>query len=60
MKTTATTEHMEITRIGSQPSAKGPEQYFVGNIRIDAPFKGSGEARVGGVTIEASQVLRRC
>jgi hypothetical protein len=26
---------MELKRAGSQPSSKGPEQYFTGTIRID-------------------------
>src|SRR3954470_14331063 len=51
MKTTGRTAQMEITRSGSQPSAKGPEQYFTGSVRIDAPFKGTGAARVGGATV---------
>jgi len=42
---------MEIKRSGSQPSAKGPEEYFTGTVRIDAPFKGSAPARVGGATV---------
>jgi quercetin dioxygenase-like cupin family protein len=42
---------VDIKRSGSQPSAKGPEDYFTGSFRIDAPFKGSGDARVGGATV---------
>lgn len=42
---------MEIIRSGSQPSAKGPAEWFTGTVRIDAPFKGSGDARVGGATV---------
>jgi quercetin dioxygenase-like cupin family protein len=42
---------MDIKRSGSQPSAKGPGDYFTGTVRIDAPFKGSGDARVGGATV---------
>ncbi len=42
---------MDIKRVGSQPSAKGPEAYFTGTVRIDAPFSGSGGARVGGATV---------
>ena len=42
---------MDIKRSGSQPSAKGPEDYFTGAVRIDSPFKGSGGARVGGATV---------
>jgi hypothetical protein len=26
---------------GSQPSAKGPADYFTGTVRVDAPFKGT-------------------
>jgi quercetin dioxygenase-like cupin family protein len=29
---------MQITRIGSQPSAKGPEDWFTGSVRIDSLF----------------------
>jgi quercetin dioxygenase-like cupin family protein len=42
---------MEIKRSGSQPSAKGPSDYFTGTVRIDAPFSGEDPARVGGATV---------
>jgi len=42
---------MEITRVGSQPSAKGPADWFTGAVRIDAPFKGSDAARVSGARV---------
>jgi quercetin dioxygenase-like cupin family protein len=42
---------MEIKRAGNQASARGPEEWFTGTVRIDAPFKGSGGARVGGATV---------
>jgi len=42
---------MHITRNGSQPSAKGPDAYFTGTVRLDAPFKASEPARVGGATV---------
>lgn len=42
---------VEVTRNGSQPSAVGPADFFTGAVRIDAPFKGSGMARVGGATV---------
>jgi len=35
---------MQITRIGSQPSAKGPEDWFTGSVRVD-PLFASNEAR---------------
>jgi len=31
---------MKIKRNGSDPSAKGPTDYFTGTVRIDAPFQG--------------------
>jgi quercetin dioxygenase-like cupin family protein len=42
---------MEITRSGSQPSAKGTAEYFTGTVRIDAPFAGEQPARIGGATV---------
>jgi quercetin dioxygenase-like cupin family protein len=42
---------MEIKRSGSQPSNKGPADYFTGTVRIDSPFKGTGPARIGGAIV---------
>ena len=42
---------MNIKRSGSQPSAQGPKEYFTGIVRIDAPFRGTDGARVGGATV---------
>jgi len=42
---------MKITRGGSQPSAKGPAEWFTGTVRIDAPFQGEPPARVGGAIV---------
>ncbi len=42
---------MDIIRSGSQPSSAGPAAYFTGTVRIDAPFSGTGDARVGGATV---------
>ena len=42
---------MEIKRAGSQPSNKGPADWFTGNVRIDSPFKGTGSARVAGAIV---------
>lgn len=36
---------------GSQPSAKGAADYFTGTVRVDAPFKGTQDARVSGATV---------
>ena len=42
---------MKIIRSGSLPSAKGPEDWFTGTVRIDAPFQATEPARVGGSTV---------
>ena len=31
--------HMEITKSGSQPSGKGPADWFTGTVRIDPLFR---------------------
>jgi quercetin dioxygenase-like cupin family protein len=49
--TTGRSQIMEIKRSGSQPSGKGPADYFTGTVRIDAPFQGSAPARVSGATV---------
>jgi quercetin dioxygenase-like cupin family protein len=45
---------MEIKRSGSQPSTKGPGEYFTGTARIDPLFEASEPARVrcASVTFE--------
>ena len=42
---------MEIKRAGSQPSAKGPADWFTGNVRIDSPFNRTDPARVAGAIV---------
>jgi quercetin dioxygenase-like cupin family protein len=42
---------MQIKRSGSQPSGKGPADYFTGTVRIDAPFQATTPGRVGGATV---------
>lgn len=42
---------MEIKRVGSQPSAKGPADWFTGTARIDPLFQASDPARVQGVSV---------
>jgi quercetin dioxygenase-like cupin family protein len=46
-----TEEKVKIQRSGSLPSRPGPEDYFTGQVRIDAPFAGTEPARVGGATV---------
>lgn len=42
---------MGIKRIGSQPSAKGPSNWFTGTVRIDPLFQAPDPARVGGASV---------
>ena len=42
---------MEITRDGSQPSGKGPGDWFTGDVRIDSLFQAADPARVAGATV---------
>jgi quercetin dioxygenase-like cupin family protein len=42
---------MEITRIGTQPSAKGPEDYFTGTVCIDPLFQPETPARTAAATV---------
>lgn len=37
---------MEIKRSGSQPSGKGPADYFTGDVRIDTLFRTEGACRI--------------
>ncbi len=43
--------HMEITRAGSQPSAKGPAEWFTGTVRIDPLFSVHEPARAAGASV---------
>ena len=43
---------MQITRSGTKPSGRGPADYFTGSVRVDAPFKGSGNLSGATVTFE--------
>ncbi len=42
---------MDIKRNGSQPSSKGPAEYFTGTVRIDPLFEAKDSARAGGVSV---------
>ena len=43
--------NMEIKRIGSQPSVKGPEDWFTGTVRIDPLFQPNAPARTSGASV---------
>jgi quercetin dioxygenase-like cupin family protein len=42
---------MEIRRCGSQPSGKGPAEYFTGTVRLDPLFQPPAPARALGVSV---------
>ena len=42
---------MELTRNGTQPSARGPAEYFTGTVRVDALFKAPEPARASGAYV---------
>jgi len=42
---------MEIKRAGTQPSAKGPADWFTGTVRIDTLFTAPAPARAAGAAV---------
>lgn len=42
---------MDIKRAGSQPSGKGPDEWFTGTVRVDPLFGESEPARTSGVLV---------
>lgn len=42
---------MDIKRAGSQPSGKGPADWFTGAVRIDQLFQAADPARVAGAAV---------
>ena len=42
---------MEITRVGTQPSGRGPEDYFTGTVRVDPLFSAEPPLRVTGASV---------
>ena len=42
---------MKIQRSGSQPSNKGPAEWFTGTVRVDTPFKAEEPASVSGAIV---------
>jgi quercetin dioxygenase-like cupin family protein len=42
---------MEIKQSGSQPSTKGPAEYFTGNVRVDPLFPAIDPSRVSGALV---------
>src|SRR6185312_5207584 len=50
---------MEIKRIGSQPSSKGPADWFTGSVRIDPLFQAPGPALVAGASVTFEPRVQR-
>jgi quercetin dioxygenase-like cupin family protein len=44
-------QKMDIKRAGSQPSGKGPAEYFTGTVRVDPLFSAPAPARVVGASV---------
>jgi quercetin dioxygenase-like cupin family protein len=44
-------QKMDIKRSGSQPSAKGPAEYFTGTVRIDPLFQAPPPARTAAASV---------
>ena len=42
---------MKITRVGSQPSGKGPTDWFTGTVRVDPLFQAPDPALVSGACV---------
>jgi quercetin dioxygenase-like cupin family protein len=42
---------MDIKRIGTQPSSKGPAEWFTGTVRIDPLFPANAPARAAGASV---------
>ena len=42
---------MDIKRVGTQPSSKGPADWFTGTVRIDPLFQAHAPARAGGASV---------
>jgi quercetin dioxygenase-like cupin family protein len=42
---------MDIERCGSQPSSKGPAEWFTGTVRIDPLFQPKNPSRAGGASV---------
>ena len=42
---------MNIQRIGTQPSNKGPEEYFTGTVQVDFLFQSNEPARTSGANV---------
>ena len=49
---------MDIKRAGSQPSGKGPSDWFTGTVRIDPLFQTTAPARTAGASVTFEPAAR--
>ena len=42
---------MDIKRVGTQPSSKGPAEWFTGSVRMDPLFQANNPARAAGASV---------
>ena len=49
---------MEIKRIGSRPSSRGPAEWFTGTVWIDPLFEANEPARAGGASVTFEPAAR--
>ncbi len=49
---------MDIKKVGSQPSGKGPAEYFTGTVRVDPLFNAPAPARVVGASVTFEPAAR--
>ena len=54
----STSHQMVVTRAGSQPSAKGPVQYFTGTVRVDPLFGPRAPPTAAGVAVTFEPAAR--
>src|SRR5205085_10477032 len=51
MVAAATVVSLSIARVGTQPSQKGPAEYFTGSVRIDPLFQAKESTRASGAYV---------
>src|SRR3989475_12839348 len=54
MVAAATVVSLSIARVGTQPSQRGPADYFTGSVRIDPLFQAKESTRASGAYVKGS------
>src|SRR5437660_12433607 len=50
--------NVDIKRVGTQPSSKGPAEWFTGAVRIDPLFQAIAPARAAGASVTSAPSAR--